>query len=120
VSVRTLLRAVHDATRERTGIREDAAYAEEVRLATSVLMGAVAAVVRGYGLLIRRGVESRGAPESPELHDALDALRTRRGEVTDLLLMDPRGRDVLWGLTAALLTTVDRVLLEIDAGARPA
>jgi hypothetical protein len=82
--------------------------------------GAVAAVVRGYGLLVRRGVESRGAPESPELHDALDALRTHRGEVTDLLLMDPRGRDVLWGLTAALLTTVDRVLLEIDAGARPA
>jgi hypothetical protein len=39
VSVRTLLRAVHDATRERTGIREDAAYAEEVRLTTSVLMG---------------------------------------------------------------------------------
>jgi hypothetical protein len=115
VSVRTLLRAVHDATRERTGIREDAAYAEEVRLTTSVLMGAVAAVVRGYGLLVRRGVESRGAPESPELHDALDALRTHRGEVTDLLLMDPRGRDVLWGLTAALLTTVDRVLLEIDA-----
>ncbi|MEK6441278.1 FUSC family protein [Pseudonocardia sp. T1-2H] len=119
VSVRTLLRAVHDATREQTGIREDAAYAEEVRLTASALMGAVAAVVRSYGLLIRRGIESRGAPDSNDLHDALDALRTRRTEVADLLLTDPRGRDVLWGLNAALLTTVDRVLLEIDTGTRP-
>jgi uncharacterized membrane protein YccC len=120
VSVRTLLRAVHDATREQTGIREDAAYAEEVRLTASALMGAVAAVVRSYGLLIRRGIESRGASDSNDLHDALDTLRTRRNEVADLLLTDPRGRDVLWGLNAALLTTVDRVLLEIDTGARPA
>jgi hypothetical protein len=119
VSVRTLLRAVHDATREQTGIREDAAYAEEVRLTASALMGAVAAVVRSYGLLIRRGIEYRGPPESTDLHDALDALRTRRSEVAGLLLTDPRGRDVLWGLNAALLTTVDRVLLEIDTGARP-
>ncbi|MEN3298170.1 aromatic acid exporter family protein [Pseudonocardia sp.] len=119
VSVRTLLRAVHDATREQTGIREDAAYAEEVRLTASALMGAVAAVVRSYGLLIRRGIESRGAPDGNDLHDALDALRTRRTEVADLLLTDPRGRDVLWGLNAALLTTVDRVLLEIDTGTRP-
>ncbi|MDT7697855.1 MAG: hypothetical protein QOJ30_180 [Pseudonocardiales bacterium] len=119
VSVRTLLRAVHDATREQTGIREDAAYAEEVRLTASALMGAVAAVVRSYGLLIRRGIEYRGPPESTDLHDVLDALRTRRSEVAGLLLTDPRGRDVLWGLNAALLTTVDRVLLEIDTGARP-
>jgi uncharacterized membrane protein YgaE (UPF0421/DUF939 family) len=119
VSVRTLFRAVHDATREHTGIREDAAYAEEVQLTASALMDAVALVVRRYGLLIRRGIESRRALESSDLHDALDALRKCRTEVADLLLADPRGRDVLWGLNAALLTTVDRVLLEIEPGARP-
>jgi hypothetical protein len=113
VSVRTLFRAVHDATREHTGIREDAAYAEEVRLTTSALMEALAAVARSYGLLIRRGIESRVAPDDTELHDALASLRRYRTEVADLLLTDPRGSDVLWGLNAALLTTVDRILQEI-------
>jgi hypothetical protein len=82
-------------------------------------MQAVAAVVRSYGLLIRRGIEFRRAPESTELHDAPDALRKRRGEVADLLLTDPRGRDVLWGLDAALLTTVDRGAARDRTGARP-
>ncbi|MEU7818057.1 aromatic acid exporter family protein [Pseudonocardia sp. NPDC049154] len=113
VSVRTLFRAVHDATREHTGVREDVAYTEEVRLATSALMDALAAVARSYGLLTRRGIESRAAPDDTALHDALDALGKRRTEAADLLLTDPRGRDVLWGLNTALLTTVDRVLQEI-------
>jgi hypothetical protein len=117
VSVRTLFRAVHDATREHTGIHEDAGYAEEVRLTTAALMDALAAVARSYGRLARLGIESRATPDGTDLSVALDALRKRRTEVADLLLRDPRGRDVLWELNAALLTTVDRVLQELAPAA---
>jgi hypothetical protein len=48
----------------------------------------------------------------------LDGLHTERGEVQDLLLADPRSRHGLWELNSALLTTADRMLVELGPAAQ--
>jgi hypothetical protein len=42
-------------------------------------------------------------------------LRCRRDGLDNVLIGDPRIRQGLWELNSALLTTVDRMLLELDA-----
>lgn len=115
VSMRTLFRAVYDATRERTGVREDPGYADDVRTTAADLMLALAAVVRAFGRLVRAQVEeSAEAEEAEDLTAALNALRRRRSEVEDVLIADPRSRYGLWEVNSSLLTTADRMLLELD------
>ena len=50
-----------------------------------------------------------------ELASALASLRRRRDGLENVLIGDPRSRQGLWELNSALLTTVDRMLLELDA-----
>jgi hypothetical protein len=114
VSMRTLFRAVYDATRERTGVREDPGYADDVRTTAGRLMLAMAAVVRAFGCLVRAEVEASGQAEEAELAAALGALRSRRSAVEDLLIADPRSRYGLWEVNSSLLTTADRMILELD------
>jgi hypothetical protein len=114
VSMRTLFRAVCDATRERTGVREDPGYADDVRTTAADLMLALAAVVRAFGRLIRAEVEAFAEAAEEDLTAALNALRRRRSEVEDLLIADPRSRHGLWEVNSSLLTTADRMLLELD------
>lgn len=114
VSMRTLFRAVYDATRERTGVREDPGYADDVRTTAADLMLALAAVVRAFGRLIRAEVEASAEAAEEDLTAALNALRRMRSEVEDLLIADPRSRHGLWEVNSSLLTTADRMLLELD------
>ncbi|GAY10420.1 aromatic acid exporter family protein [Pseudonocardia sp. N23] len=117
VSMRALFRAVYDSTVERTGL-EDPVYAAQVRAAAAGLLGDLAAVVRGFGRSIRAEIEIAADPREAELSRALDQLRRRRAAVVDLLIADPRGRNGLWELNSALLTTTDRALDELDAAGR--
>jgi hypothetical protein len=114
VSVRTLFRALFDATAERTGVAEDPAYATEVRHSAAALMARIAAVVGAFGRLVQAEVDSSGRVQNAELTAALEALRVARAEVEVLLIADPRGRQGLWELNSAVLTTTDRVLQELD------
>jgi len=113
VSLRTLFRAVYDATREQTGVREDPDYAEDVRRSTAFVMQQEARVVRALGRLLRRELETAVEQEQEHLAETLEELRRARLEVQDLLL-DPRSRHGLWDLNSALLTTADRMLTELD------
>jgi hypothetical protein len=117
VSLRTLFRAVYDATRERTGVQEDPDYADEVRRSTAFLMHQMGRVVRAFGRLLRQELETAGEQEQEQLAEALEELRRARLEVQELLLADPRSRHGLWELNSALLTTVDRMLTELDVTA---
>ena len=53
--------------------------------------------------------------EHAALASALETLRRRRATLESVLIGDPRIRHGLWELNAALVTTVDRMLLELDA-----
>jgi Aromatic acid exporter family member 1 len=114
VSVRTLFRAIYDATLERTGVKEDPGYADEVRRSVAALMARIAGVVGAFGRLVQAEVGSPGVAEKADLTATLDALRLDRTRLEALLIADPRGRQGLWELNSALLTTTDRVLQELD------
>jgi Aromatic acid exporter family member 1 len=114
VSMRTLFRAVYDATREQIGVQEDPEYADEVRTSVAFLMREMAGVVRAFGLLLRRELETAGEKEEEQLAGTLEELHKGRLLVEELLLADPRSRHGLWELNSAVLTTVDRMLTELD------
>ena len=114
ISIRTLFRAVHDATQRRTGVQDDPDYATQVRCSAAVLMADMARVLwasagaprprRGHGRTATRSAGQRaGIP------------RRRRDGLEDVLIGDLRLRQGLWELNSALLTTVDRTPLELDA-----
>jgi hypothetical protein len=114
VSLRTLFRVIDDATRERTGTQDDGDYADTIRLTTASLLERMGTVVREFGSQLTTGPGQADVPGGSRLSGALAALRSGRGLVADLLLSDPRSRTGLWELNSALLTTVDRMLDELD------
>jgi Predicted membrane protein len=116
VSMRTMFRAVSDATRERTGM-QDPAYAEQVRRAAALLMVEMGAVHRAFGRLVRAEIETTAESEVGDMIAALDALRRVRSEVEAVLIADDRSRHGLWELNSTLVTTADRMLVELDVAA---
>lgn len=118
VSLRSLFRAISDATLERTGVTETPDYADAVRRSAAILMREMGRVVRDFGLLLRRDSKALGEAEQQRLSEAIGVLHRARGEVQDLLLADPRSRHGLWELNSALLTTADRMLVELGPAAQ--
>ncbi|WP_170121397.1 FUSC family protein [Geodermatophilus tzadiensis] len=116
VSLRTLFRAVDDATRERTGVRDDAEYADTVRRTTASLLERMGTVVREFGRVLTAGPGDARPAAEERLASSLTALASGRALVADLLIGDPRSRTGLWELNSALLTTVDRMLDELGPG----
>lgn len=116
VSLRTLFRAIDDATRERTGVQDDADYADTVRRTTAGLLERMGTVVRAFGRVLTEGPGDALRAEEERLAAALEAFASGRALVADLLVGDPRSRSGLWELNSALLTTVDRMLDELGAG----
>ena len=115
ISVRTLFRAMHDATQRRTGVQDDPDYATHVRCSAAVLMADMARVLWAFGRCAHRRAAGTAEQQHVELASALASLRRRRDGLEDVLIGDPRIRQGLWELNSALLTTVDRMLLELDA-----
>jgi uncharacterized membrane protein YccC len=116
VSVRTLFRAIDDATRERTGVREDADYADTVRRTTASLLARMGSVVREFGGVLTAGPGEGRRTGQARLAASLTAMASGRALVADLLIGDPRSRTGLWELNSALLTTVDRMVDELGPG----
>ncbi|MGY1704854.1 aromatic acid exporter family protein [Geodermatophilus sp. SYSU D00697] len=116
VSLRTLFRAIDDATRERTGVQDDAAYADAVRRTTASLLARMGTVVREFGRVLTTEPGDARAAGADRLAGSLAAMVSGRALVADLLIGDPRSRTGLWELNSALLTTVDRVVDELGPG----
>jgi hypothetical protein len=118
VSLRTLFRAIDDATRGRTGNEGHPAHADAVRRITSSLLARMGTTVREFGSLLLTEVGTGAGWEQQRLAGALDALRSGRSLAQDLLIDDPRNDAGLRELTSTLLTTVDRMLAELDPAGR--
>ena len=116
VAVRTLFRAIDDWVRGGM-VEPDATYAARARLAWTELLIDLAVAVRAFGALLRAEVEGSAEAEQAALHDALDRLRLDRVRHAEALLADPREHPDLWELDGALVTLVDRMLLELDTAA---
>lgn len=115
VSLRTLFRAIDDATRERTGAQEDAGYADIVRRTVASLLERMGTVVREFGHVLVSEARDAGEPERDRLARGLEALRSGRALMQDLLIGDPRSHSGLWEVNSTLLATIDRMLDEVDA-----
>lgn len=114
VAVRTMFRSLHDAVRARPErVGEDEA-AQALRIAFAVLLEEVAEAVRNFAAMVRREAEPFAEAPHEEAAGSLEALREARARLTDLLLVDPREDEGGWELNSALLTTVERVLRELD------
>ena len=118
VSLRTLFRALDDATRGRAGNGGDPTHADTVRRITSSLLARMGNTVREFGSLLLTEVGTGAGWEHERLAGALDALRSGRSLAQDLLADDPRDDTGLRELTATLLTTVDRMSDELDPAHR--
>lgn len=112
VAVRSMFRSVADGVRAHPSAESE--LAEELRLAFSVLLQDVATALRSFGRLVRAEARAMEGEEEAELADALDALREARVRATELLLVDPRDDVALWELNSAMLSTVERLLRELD------
>jgi hypothetical protein len=117
VSMRALFRALYDATQRRTGVQDDPDYATSVRCSVAVLMGDMATVFRTFGRCISGSGDGTAQEKHAELASALQALHHRRDTLESVLIGDPRIRQGLWDLNSTLLTTVDRLLAELDTTA---
>jgi hypothetical protein len=113
VAVRTLFRAIDDWVRGGM-VETDTAYATRARVAWIELLRDLAVAVRAFGALLRAEVEGSAEAEQAALDDALDRLRLDRVRHADALIADPREHPDLWELDGALVTLVDRMLLELD------
>jgi hypothetical protein len=118
VSLRTLLRAIDDATRERTGVQDDADYADYARRTTASLLERMGNVVTEFSHTLVAEPRDREVAQE-RLTGSLVALRSGRALVEDVLLGDPRSRAGLWELNSALVTAVDRMLDEVGPSSEP-
>jgi uncharacterized membrane protein YccC len=114
VSMRTLFRSVHDVA--QAGVHGDEEYATAAVQAYAVLLEELAAVVHAFGEVVRAEVGSADAQrEEADLSAALQALRGGRTVLNEALLVDPREHPALWELNGTVVSTVDRMLVELDA-----
>ncbi len=113
VAVRGMFRSFVDALHRYDAEGRD--LDEDIREALATLMRDCAAGARTFGRLVRAEVHAGiDPPEVVNLREALDNLQDARARVTDLLLIDPRGDTTLALLNFSLLSTVERLLQELD------
>ena len=116
VAVRTFFRSIDDWV--RAGMPEsDTPHANQAGTAWAELLAVLAAVVRTFGALLRAETAGAATAEEAALADALDRLRLDRVRHAEVLLVDPREHPDLWEVDGALITLVDRMLLELDVSA---
>jgi hypothetical protein len=115
VALRAICRAILDQTR-----RDDApsGYSSDIREVFAVLFHDLAAAVSAFGRLVRAEADSVADPDGRTLSTALDTVREARARLTDLLLLNPQDDPERWALNGTLLSSVERVLREIDVEER--
>ena len=114
VALRGLYRALADGLRE-TGDGPDAGfYDRDVRSVFAVLLLDLAAAIRGFGAFVRSEADDAPVSHPVQLEDSIESVRELRARLTDLLLVDPRQDQNLWEVNGAMLSSIERVLTEID------
>jgi hypothetical protein len=114
VALRGLYRALADGLRAAGDGPEAGIYDRDVRSVFAVLLLDLAAAVRGFGAFVRGEADDVPVRHPAELEDSIESVRELRARLTDLLLVDPRTDQNLWELHGAMLTSIERVLIEID------
>jgi hypothetical protein len=113
VSIRSLFRALVDASNEPGWLGEDAAH--DVLLGLAQTLRELAAGVDAFGQLVRNEavpLAQRTSSNITTLRDAIEGLREAQARLDDLATMDaaPPVRELL----AAVALTVKRLLREMD------
>jgi len=117
LTVRTLCRALLDRTFFVPREQEGDAYNEEVRgVLADVLEAAAGGIERVVAVTSPTGPldDARG-----EVDAALGRLREQRDRLAGLLLVDPQHDQGAWQQHGALLASVDRLRVEVEAAVRP-
>lgn len=117
VAFRGLCRAILDQARAAEPGDEEG-YSLEVREVFAVLLIDLSSAVRSFGRLVRAESETAGTPDEAALASALDTVREARVRLTELLMLNPRSDSAHWELQGTILTSVERVLREIDVEER--
>ncbi|HET7195399.1 MAG TPA: FUSC family protein [Nocardioides sp.] len=113
VAIRSMFRAVVDATSEPTWLEDDGA--DDVLLGLAQTLRELAAGIDTFGRLVRNEAvpaSSLGSDDVLALRDALDGMQEARARLNDLATTDsaPELRE----LHAVTLSTVKRLLREMD------
>jgi len=117
VAIRSLFRAVHDATYDTAW--PEGEVAEAVTGALEQVFREMAAGIEAFGDLVRAEAHPEQSDLAPEVHRveaALEGLHEARARVSDLLLVDLD--PPLAELSVTVLATVKRLLTELSLGER--
>ncbi len=114
VALRGLYRALADGLRGADDGTDAGFYDRDVRSVFAVLLMDLAAAIRGFGAFVRGEADDLPISHPTQLAESMESVRELRARLTDLLLVDPRTDQNLWELHGAMLTSLERVLIEID------
>ena len=112
VALRGLCRAVVDQI-EAAPEGAEHVYSADLREVFGVLLRDLAAAIEAFGRLVCAEADGDNPPDA-ELATALDTVREARARLTELLMIDPHDHIDLWELNGTVLTSVERILREID------
>ncbi len=111
VAMRGLCRAVVDQLQSAND--SASVYSTDAREALAFLLRELSAALEAFGRLLCAEAEGRGSLDE-ELATALDTVREARARLTDLLMINPHADAQLWELNGTVLTSIERILREID------
>lgn len=118
IAIRGLFRSLEDVGRARDRHPED--FREDLDvLAIGLLFRDIATSLRTFGLLV--GIEivpGHPPPSDEQISEGLEALPEARARLSDLLTIDRRDEVAFAELNFAMLTTVERLLRELDLEGR--
>ena len=117
VMLRDLARTLLDRTFFVPEEEAAAAYSQEARSALAHVLDALATALEDTAAVVCRGETTEAAARRIETH--LDTLETWRNKLGALLLVDPQADPAAWVQHGALLTTIDRLRVELETALHP-
>lgn len=125
VSLRSLARALLDRTYYLPADEAAAAYGPDARAALAHLLDLAAGALNGVAP-VTSTVDGRATSDNPGLAAARDAVRTQldelrvgRDRLAEVLTVDPGHDPAAWQQHGALLASLDRLRVEVEAAVRP-
>jgi hypothetical protein len=118
VAVRSAYRSLEDAARARDRAPQD--FKDDLDLvAVGLLLRELASAFRTFGLLVHAEAEpAKVPPDADEVRHGVEALGEARARLSDLVMIDRREDTAFAELNFGLLTTVERLIRELDLEGR--